>query len=159
MERSKYNKNKFIIPLVIGILIVLCSLVMVIAGVKEYSNATKQYNIELDEYENARDKWFKDPFNNDKPVYPGLGPSMPFEFFAGVGLFFVSIPCFMFSFSQLKKSKKQLATEKRDFLDRDESTFTTFVEKKTNLTCAYCGAPVDEEKSKCDSCGASVKKK
>ena len=137
---NKTNKNKKAI--LIGIILLVASIVMVVTGVKKYLDAKEQYMID-------RDNWFY--HHGQMPSYPNL----PFITFMGFASFFISIPCLVYGLapSVIKKTKTNLKA-----MGEETGNMLEFFTQKQTRTCTYCGSALEDGKTKCDNCGASINK-
>ena len=142
MDKIKKNKKVVIKSIVVGIILFVASIAMVIVGVDQYTSAKEQYKID-------RDEWFYG--DGQMPSYPNL----PFITFMGFASFFISIPCLVYGLapSVIKKTKTNLKA-----MGEETGNMLEFFTQKQTRTCAYCGSALEDGKTKCDNCGASVNK-
>ena len=158
MNETTKNKKILIIPFIIAILLAIASIVMVVTGIEKYSDAKEDYKIEMEQYEKDKDDWF---YGDGKmPEHPGFGPNLPFLTFLGIGTFMVSVSMCVYSFSPIleKKAKAYQRTVSGNSAQNTEVNIFDLIKGKQTYKCEYCGSVVASDKSRCDSCGASIKK-
>ena len=160
MNETTKNKKILIIPFIIAILLAIASIVMVITGIEKYSDAKEDYKIEMEQYERDKDAWFNNPGMYDMPDHPGFGPNLPFVTFLGIGAFLVCVSVCVYSFSPIleKKAKAYQRTVSGNSAQNTEVNIFDLIKGKQTYKCEYCGSVVASDKSRCDSCGASIKK-
>lgn len=166
-ETNNHSKKILIIPFILGVIVLIAGIAMIMFGVNKYSEAKEEYRAELAQYEIDYDRWYDEWWNdhtatlNDQPKHPGLEPGFPGVGVVGIVLTVFSIPCVLSGLAPLfaKKAYSQV----KDYADSKDSDSNItnnsdlFIDKKT-LTCTYCGATIKSDQTKCDSCGASIKK-
>ena len=163
-ENNKKDKKILIVPIIFAILLFLTGTVMLVNGINKFIDAENQYEIEMEQYERDKDDWLRNPTHYGMPEFPGFGPSFPFLGVAGGVLMALSIPFLIVGFSpaldkKVRQYQKNLlnktTTQKQN---NNIDLFNFLSEKQKNSTCAYCGAIIPHNKTRCDSCGANVKK-
>lgn len=162
-EINKKDKKILIAPFIFAILLFLTGTVMLVIGINKFIDAEKQYEIEMEQYEKDKDDWLRNPTHYGMPDFPGFGPDFPFVGIAGGVLMAISVPCFIVSFApaldkKIRQHRKNLLNKTTTQEKNNNMNLYLLSGKKTTLTCAYCGATISHDKTRCDSCGANVKK-
>lgn len=167
-ETSKHLKKILIIPFILGLIVLIGGIAMVISGINKYSEAKENYQAKLAQYEIDYDKWYDKWWNdhtatlNDQPKHPGFEPNFPGIGVVGIVLTIFSIPCILAGLSPLFVRKTY--DKSQDYMDSQNSQSNTtnildmFIDREKSHICTYCGSTIDASRSKCDSCGARIKK-
>ena len=161
---SKKSRKILMIPFIFGIIMLCGGIFMLVSGINKFSDAKREYREELAQYEYEKDSWLHNPTHTGMPSHPGFKPNFPGIGWAGIGLLIFSVPVLVVSFTpSFERKVAELHNEINSSIeqrkkDNSLNLFDLITGKKPNVKCDYCGAIMEDGKTKCDSCGAKIQK-